>query len=146
MSDCETIAVQGLRPDALVGVGSSIPVPPHAGGIKYTSIRELPSVADTRDRSPEIAARRAVDVVLNRLEDACPAFFQPRRPQTEHVNQVWLRVYPATDLAASVDQGTSQVHLRDPRPSRIVVGSEEAWARHPCRLNADAEMAVIMRD
>jgi len=71
-----------------------------------------------------------MDVVLDRLEDACPALFQPPRPQTEHVNQLWLRIYPSTDLTAWV--GNGEVKFVDPTRGGhhdIVVGREEEWAK-----------------
>ena len=91
-------------------------------------------------------ARRAVDVVLNRLEDACPALFQPPRSQTEHVNQVWLRTYAATDLTAWVGKG--QVKFID--AIQILVrfwsGAKKRGPKDPCRLNVDAGMASTSPD
>jgi hypothetical protein len=86
-------------------------------------------VLDSTDQSQELAARRAADVVLNRLEDACPALFQPARPQTEHVNQVWLRAYGATDLTAWVGKGEVKFVDAIRNPREILVGREEAWAK-----------------
>jgi hypothetical protein len=135
MSDCETITVHGLRPMVwwpLERPAAAPTAPPAA--LKYTSyLASCHLVADDRDRSQESAARRSVDVVLDRLEDACPALFLPRRPRTEHLNGVWLRAYPATDSAASVDQG--QVNFISEIDGRkTVVGSEAAWARAPLQL------------
>jgi hypothetical protein len=137
MSDCQTIAVQGLQPTVWRPLGSSMPAPPRApaGKLRYTSyLASCHLVADTGDRSREMAARRSVDVVLDRLEDACPALFQPRRPQTEHINQMWLRVYPATDLTAWVAKGAVKFAsaVRDTRD--IFVGREDAWAERPLPL------------
>jgi Glycosyltransferase family 87 len=136
MTDCETITVRGLRPMVWWPLESSAPAPTAPmGKFKYTShLASCHLIADTRDKSPEIAERRAVDVVLNRLEDACPSLFQPRRTQTEHINGVWLRVYPATDLAASVGQGQVKFLSTLGGPRGIAVGSEEAWARAPLQL------------
>jgi hypothetical protein len=136
MSDCETITVRGLRPMVWWPLESSAPAPKAPEGkFKYTShLASCHLVADTRDRSPEIAARRAVDVVLDRLEDACPALFQPRRTQTEHINGVWLRVYAATDLAASVGRGQVKLLSAIGGSREIAVGSEEAWTKAPLRL------------
>jgi hypothetical protein len=127
MSDCETITVQGLRPKPWRAFDSSLPVPPMPRHKSQFASCHL--VLDSTDQSQELAARRAVDVVLNRLEDACPALFQPPRPQTEHVNQVWLRAYGATDLTAWVDKG--EVKFIDPtrNPREILIGREEAWAK-----------------
>jgi hypothetical protein len=136
MSDCETITVQGLRLNTWRAPNSSIPAPRvPRGKLRYTShLASCHVVADSRDESQEMAARRAVDVVLDRLEDACPTLFQPPRPQTEHINQIWLRRYGATDLTAWVGKG--EVHFIDAvrSPHEIFVGREEAWARGPVPL------------
>jgi hypothetical protein len=134
MSDCETITVRGLRPMVWRPLGSSLPGPviPSAGKLRYTNyLASCHLVADTGDRSQETAARRAVDVVLDRLEDACPSLFQPPRPQTEHVNQLWMRTYGATDLTLWVGDG--EVKFIDPTRDfrEIFVGREEAWAKGP---------------
>jgi hypothetical protein len=132
LSDCATINVLGLRSSAWRAFGSSIPAPPRRGFTsQFTSCRLL---ADTRDRSQEANARRAVDIVLNRLEDACPMLFQPARPQTEYVNQTWLRFYGATDLTAWVSKGDVKFISATRSPREILVGREEAWARGPLRL------------
>jgi hypothetical protein len=136
ISDCETITVRGLRPTVWRPLASSLaPLFPPSGKLKFTSyLASCHVVADADDESKELAARRAVDVVLNRLEDACPALFQPRRPQTEHINQVWLRFYGATDLTAWVGQGEVKFAsaVRDTRD--VFVGREDAWAERPLPL------------
>jgi hypothetical protein len=134
MSDCETITVRGLRPMVWRPLGSSLPGPviPSAGKLRYTNyLASCHLVADSGDRSREMAARRAVDVVLDRLEDACPTLFQPPRPQTEHVNHLWQRTYGATDLTAWV--GGGEVKFIDPTRDfrEIFVGREAAWAKGP---------------
>jgi hypothetical protein len=137
MSDCETLTVQGLRPAVWRPLESSIPAPIVFGRkLRYTShFTSCHLVTDTRDESREVAARRAVDVVLDHLEDACPILFQPRRLQTEHINQVWLRVYPSTDLTAWVGKG--EVRFTDPVRGdhrEIVLGREEEWAKGPLSI------------
>jgi hypothetical protein len=144
MSDCETMTVQGLRSSIWRAPNSSIPAPllPR-GKHRYSShFASCHVVADTRDHSQETAARRAVDVILDRLEDACPAMFQPPRRQTEHVNQIWLRRYGATDLTAWVGSGEVKVSDAVRNPSDIYLGREEAWARGPQRLECGRRNGV----
>jgi hypothetical protein len=81
----------------------------------------------------EITARHGAEVVLNRLE-TCPALFQPSRPQTEHVNQTWLRFYGATDLTAYIAKGQVKFVSGIRNPQEVFVGSEDAWARGPVPL------------
>jgi hypothetical protein len=145
MSDCETITVRGMRPTVWRPLGSTIAAPPIAPGskLRYTSyLASCHLVADTGDESSEMAARRAVDVVLDRLEDACPALFQPRRPQTEHINQVWLRIYGATDLTAWVGQGEVKFASPIRDTGEVNVGREEAWAKGPLALECGRRKGV----
>jgi hypothetical protein len=137
MSDCETITVRGMRPTVWRPLESSIPAPPipPSGKLRFTSyLASCHLVANTDDESREMAARRAVDVVLDRLEDACPALFQPRRPQTEHINQVWQRFYGATDLTAWVSQGEVKFASAVRDTQDVNVGREEAWTKEPLTL------------
>jgi hypothetical protein len=144
MSDCETITLRGLRLNIWRAPNSSIPAPrAPRGKFRYTShLASCHVVADTRDESQESTARRTVDLVLDRLEDACPSLFQPPRPQTEHVNQIWLRRYGATDLTAWV--GNGDVHFIDAvrNPHDIFVGTEEAWLREPLPLECGRQHGI----
>jgi hypothetical protein len=145
MSDCETITIYGVRPTVWRPLESTIAAPPIAPGnkLRYTGyLASCHLVADTGDQSSEMAARRAVDVELDRLEDACPALFQPRRPQTEHINQVWLRFYGATDLTAWVGQGDVKFAsaVRDTRD--VNVGREDAWAQGPLALECGRRKGI----
>jgi hypothetical protein len=144
MSDCQTITVEGTPASVWRALKSSIPAPaPPAPMHRYTSfLASCRLVPDGRDQTEETAARRAIDVVLNRLEDACPTLFQPPRPQTEHQNQVWFRVYPMTDLTAWVSNG--EVKFVDPSrsPHDIEVGREEEWAKAPVPLDCGRRNAT----
>ena len=46
---------------------------------------------------------REVDIVFDRLEDACPTLFRPRHLVTVHEGDVWRRLYGGTDIFG-VDQ------------------------------------------
>jgi hypothetical protein len=145
MKDCETFTVKGLRPTAWRPLGTTIPVPVEFDSkLRYSShLVTCHLIADTRDKSQEMSARRAVDIVLDRLEDACPALFQPRRPQTEHVNQLWFRTYPSTDLTAWVARGEVKfVDAIRGDHQDIAVGTEEDWARAPVSLDCGRRRGI----
>jgi hypothetical protein len=144
-NDCETITIQGLRPTVWRPWASPVPVPAAPGGkLKYIShLASCHVEPENRDRSAEMSARRKVDIVLNRLEDACPALFAPRSIQTEHVGQVWLRVYPATDLTVWVTEGRVKFTSAVRDVSEIDVGSEDAWAQGPLRLECGRRNSVF---
>jgi hypothetical protein len=143
MSDCETITVQGLRREIWRALDSSIPPPPGPPKGRYLSyLASCHVVTDSRDPVEDVSARQAVDLVLNRIEDACPKLFQPPRPQTEHENHVWFRFYPLTDLTTWVSNG--EIKFIDPtRPNGlVVVGREEDWAKAPLSLNCGRRHGV----
>lgn len=132
---CSTITVHGLPPDAEITFITSEyaePVPPQPRDKSYLSSCRV--VPDESDRSAQIARRRAVDVVLDRLEDACPALFQPRRMYTEHYRDVWRRLYVNTDLVALVSAGSVKF-LNPVRGGQTVyLGLESDWAKAPLPL------------
>jgi hypothetical protein len=134
-SDCATITVHGLPPEAETTIiRSSAPVRPinrQRGDTSYlTSCHVVP---DDTDRSALITRERAVDIVFDRLEDACPALFQPRRLRTEHTREVWRRLYVNTDLVALVSHGSVKF-LNPVRGQTVYLGLESDWAKAPPRL------------
>jgi hypothetical protein len=108
-SDCETITLKG--PSSYL-----------------VSCRVVP---DSADHAARIAQQRAANVVLDRLEDACPKLFQPRRPFTEHRGGSWIRYYGNTDLWAWVSQGGVKFYQSQRGSFRIYVGRESDWAKAP---------------
>jgi hypothetical protein len=136
-SDCATIAVHGLPPEPeITYVQSPAPVKPINQQPSDTSyLTSCHVVPDDTDRSALIARERAVNLVFDRLEDACPALFQPRRLRTEHTREVWRRLYVNTDLVALVYHGTVKF-LNPVRGGQAVyLGLESDWAKEPLRLS-----------
>jgi hypothetical protein len=133
MADCARIVVHGLPPDLDVIVKSSVPAdePLPSDTTYLVTCRVVPSESDY---SATIARRRAVDLVLNRLEDACPKLFQPRRLVTEHDGDLWQRVYVNTDLTAWVSHGW--VKFRNPVRGGppMPIGRESDWTQGPLQL------------
>ena len=81
-SDCATITVRGLPPDLEFTMATSRPAVPQSRDTTYlVSCHVIP---DKIDHSAQMPAHRDADLALDRLEDACPALFQPRRPRTEY--------------------------------------------------------------
>jgi len=132
MRDCVRITVHGLPPDVQVTLER---LPPADQPLADTTdLLTCHAVPDNADHSVQIAGQRAAEVVLDRLEDACPDLFQPRRLLTEHIGDSWQRYYANTDLRAWVGQGW--VKFRDViRSDQIVfVGRESDWVKAPLRL------------
>jgi Glycosyltransferase family 87 len=134
-SDCATIALRGLPPEAPATFLSSQPLEAISRQPHDTSyLTSCHVVPDHLDRSALIARERAVDIVFDRLEDACPALFQPHRLRTEHSGEVWRRYYVNTDLVALVSFGS--VKFFDPNRGGLMVdlGPESSWANAPMQL------------
>jgi len=85
-----------------------------------------------------IPGKRAADLALDHLEDACPALFQPARPadivsgDPTH-GYAFARKYTNTDTVASVGRG-SVWFLRLLAPEERHVGPESAWEGHALRV------------
>jgi hypothetical protein len=131
-SDCLTITVHDLPPPLEVMVETSAPRTAQSGDTTYlVSCSILPG--DT-NRSAQLARQRAADLVLDRLEDACPDLFQPRRLLSEPFSDGSRRMYINTDLVAWVSRG--QVKFNNPMLSDGIVylGRESDWAKAPLQL------------
>ena len=133
MNDCETITVRGLPPELEILQPTALPQEPQNRDTTYLSTCRM--VADTTDLSALVARRDAVNLVFDRIEDACPKLFQPRRLVTVHYGAVWRRLYGATDTVAWISDG--RVKFRDQiRPGKLIdIGSENDWAKAPLRLD-----------
>jgi hypothetical protein len=131
MADCATVTVHGLPPALEIRSTSSLPQDPQNRDRTYLGMCRV--VPDTTDLSALKARRRAVNLVFDRLEDACPSLFQPRRVITVNDGDSWRRVYGATDTMAWVSHG--RVRLNQIRPAGVLdLGSESDWAKAPLRL------------
>jgi hypothetical protein len=132
LSDCATITVHGLPPELEIRYQGTLPS--EAQNREETYVEICRAVPDTADPSALKARQRAVDLVFDRLEDACPRLFQPRRLISVRYGDFWRRGYGATDIVASIGYG--RVKFTDAmRPQGpIDVGSESDWAKAPLRL------------
>jgi hypothetical protein len=133
MDDCATITINGLPPELEIRLQTSVAQAPQNRDTTYLATCRL--VPDTTDRSALIARQRAVNLVFDRLEDACPKLFQPRRLVTVHYGSVWRRVYGATDIVAWVTYGRVRFTDQIRHNGIIDVGSESAWTKAPLHLD-----------
>jgi hypothetical protein len=140
MSDCATITVHGLSPALEIRYESSLPVEPQSRDTSYlVTCRVVP---DTADRSALLARRNAVNIVFDRIEDACPKLFSPRRLVTIHEGDVWRRLYGSTDILAWIRHG--RVKMADLiRPKGVTdIGAESDWAKAPLQLDCGVRNGV----
>jgi len=133
--DCAAITVQDMPREVRIEFKASAPIAPREQLLSNTnSLMSCHIVPDDTDRSAMIARERAVDLVFDHLEDACPELFQPRRLHTEHDGEYWRRLYMNTDLLASVSHG-SVMALNPLRGGpTIYLGHESDWAKAPLPL------------
>jgi hypothetical protein len=143
MGDCATIAAHGLPPDLEIRYETSLPLPLEPQIRDTTYLVTCRVVPDTADRSALVARQRAVDLVLDRLEDACPKLFQPRHLVTVHDGDVWRRLYSSTDITAWVSHG--RVKFGDPMRADNGfndLGRESDWAKAPLHLDCGSRNGV----
>jgi hypothetical protein len=137
-SDCSRIAVHGLPPEMEINFEallSSRPVKPPSKTQPDTSyLITCRIIPDDGNRATEAGREHAVDVVFDRVEDACPALFQPRRLRSEHVRDVWHRVYVNTDIVLVSINGSIKFMNPPHSESLISLGPESEWAKAPLRL------------
>jgi hypothetical protein len=133
--DCVRITVRGLPPEPEITVASSAHVAKHPAETTYLVSCAL--VPDNTDHSADIALRHTADIVFDRLEDACPELFQPRRLPTELRGAAARRIYLNTDLIAWISNG--EVKFVDPvrGDDMVVLGRESDWLQAPQRLQCD---------
>jgi len=134
--DCATIIVHGLPPEIEIRYKTSAPLEPQSRDTSYLVSCRV--VADTTDRSAaQIARRKTADLVLDRLEDACPELFSPRRTATVYDGDSARRGYGgSSDLSAWVSWGW--VKFSDPMHfsnGLVFLGRESDWAKAPLRLD-----------
>jgi hypothetical protein len=138
--DCATITVRGLPPDLEFRYETSVAAQPQSHDTtQLISCRLIP---DTTDKSAVVARQHAVDLILDRLEDACPKLFQPRRLVTVHNGNAWRRLYSSTDITAWVSYG--RVKFTNPiRAGKVIdVGSESDWEKGTHRLDCGSKNGV----
>jgi hypothetical protein len=133
MQQCVTITIHGLPSEIEIRYATSEPQEPQDRGTTYLVTCRL--IADTQDPAGLIARRQAVDLVFDRIEDACPSLFRPRRLFTVHEGPVWRRLYGSSDISAWISRGRVKV-VDVIRPHGIIdIGAESAWANAPLKLD-----------
>jgi hypothetical protein len=135
--DCVRIALHGLPPEFEFTLESSLPTGPVHPAKTQPDTSYLIScriVPDDSNRSAEIARERSVDVAFDRVEDACPALFQPRRLRTERDREGWRRVYVNTDIVLLISHGSVKFMNPPHSGSMIYLGPESEWANAALRL------------
>jgi hypothetical protein len=132
-SDCGTITMKDPSPEPILASEASASVAQTPDDTLYLVSCHL--IPDSADHSAQIDQQLAADIVLDRLEDACPKLFQPRRPLSEHRGRAWARYYGNTDLSAWVSDGSVKFYQSQRATFRVFVGRESDWAKAPLRIS-----------
>ncbi len=96
-------------------------------------------VVTEKARDPALVSGESqANLALDRLEDACPALFQPRRPASyllgdESHGYIWARQYGNTGMLAWVDKGW--MHFQRFMGQQGYGGPESAWEKAPLRVS-----------
>jgi Glycosyltransferase family 87 len=139
-SDCATIAMKDPLSEPVFGLETPTSVAQTPADTLYLVSCHL--IPDGADHSAQIAQQLAADVVLDRLEDACPRLFQPRRLLSEHRGRAWARYYANTDLSAWVSDGWVKFYQSQQATFRVFVGRESDWARAPLRISCGRQDGI----
>jgi hypothetical protein len=129
--DCATIAVTSIAADFQFRSASAQSTTTPLTPFYLVSCGLVP---DHTDHTAEMPRQRTANLVLDRLEDACPELFQPRRPPTGRYAEMWRRIYLNTDLVAWVSRG--ELKFFDPvrGDDTVYLGAESDWAQAPRHL------------
>jgi hypothetical protein len=139
--DCSSIIVHGLPPDLQATPTSQTSTA--VDQARYTTnLVSCHLVTDgVADPARYATDRQTADLVLDRLEDACPELFQPRRPLTEPGAGGWVRRYANTDLTAWVSRGRVKFTQLVGDDRVVFVGRESDWAKAPLRLACGPQLS-----
>src|SRR6185437_1917244 len=133
---CANIEVADIKGSSVVPAVELRRLPRYADySTLYLVTCRVVAAAPTR-RDPQLAAERAAaDAVFDHLEDACPELFQPARTVTRNYStaqeQVWMRRYAATSLAAIIGPTYLLIKSDDRPGAPVFLGRESDWVRAP---------------
>jgi hypothetical protein len=119
--DCATISAYSSEPT------DQVP----AGVTRLVTCRVVPG---STEHSPQAAAQQDAELILDRVEAACPQLLQPRPPLTEYRNHRYQRVYLNTDVTAWVSRGFVKIANLISGDGPIFLGPAEDWLRAPQRV------------
>jgi hypothetical protein len=135
---CSRILARAAPTLEVVTVGGALPrLPPSAWYTRYLVTCRLVPAAGQQEALASL--ERTADLVLDRLEDACPGLLQPRRPETyltgnDVGSYFWVRRYTNTDVIAWVHRGRVGFRKVTDGGRAQDAGSALAWERSPLQV------------
>ena len=137
-SSCSRILARAAPTLEIVTVERAVPrLPPSAWYTRYLVTCRL--IPDAGQQQALASLKRTADLVLDRLEDACPSLLQPRRPETYLIGSddrsyFWVRRYASTDVIAWVHRGRVGFQKVIGGGRAQDAGSVPAWVRSPLQV------------
>jgi hypothetical protein len=150
---CSRIEARAAPKLEVLTVGRALPrLPTSAWYTRYLVTCQL--VTDTQRAIALATEERPPNLALDRLEDACPTLFQPRRPETYFIGSdangghFWIRRYANTDVMSWVHRGRVGFEKVIAGSRTHDVGPELAWAESPqrvvCGRRSDGDFLQIL--
>lgn len=137
-SDCEIIRVDGSLRGVIETPPAEVSVSIARPQIRFVTCRlvEAPKARAAYER-----ALRPIDVVFDRVEDACPGLFHPRRPATE-LRTHFVRTY---NMGSEVHLWVDSERVKYFRPTRggdpIDIGSVSEWTERALSFDCTRKSA-----
>jgi len=135
--DCVQIVVHGLPAEIEINMVDRFPgsAPDVVQKIRDTTyFLSCRIVPNAQTQTTVFSDETKVNLVLDRLEDACPSLFQPRRLYTEMTRTRGMRLYVNTDLTAWVSLGWVKFRHTISGDQIVYVGKESDWLKKPLKL------------
>jgi len=137
-SSCERIVARAVSSPVVGMLAGRSPSRLTAAEVETGYFVSCPVVAAKAPDAALVADQSNADLALDRLEDACPALFQPRRPATYLLGDragahIWAREYSSTDFIAWTSRGW--VHFQRLMRQEGYAGQESAWDKAPLRVS-----------
>lgn len=135
-SDCAVVAARGVPKDVPVTIQGVRRDPEPSDTLQLVSCRVRPAPAEllaTRSEAAE-EEKRTAELVLDRVQDACPQLLGRARVTTEHIGREWRRSYGRSDVTVWTFSGkvylAEGIHGGDP----VSLGQVTDWANGSPRL------------
>jgi hypothetical protein len=133
-SDCAVMKIAGNLRGALQKRGTT----DAAAWTNFATCRLVVAPEEAAAYAREV---RIVDAVFDRIEDACPNLFHPRRPVTEQL-PMWVRLYNmGSEIQLWMEHGKVQYFSPVARGEPIGIGTVDEWLAGGRRIDCSRKSA-----
>jgi hypothetical protein len=125
--DCDYITYKG-NPSVIEGEG------PRSGVRDQVYLHTCRVVAAPDPPAAELEGKHVADLILDRVESACPEFFPARAGSTVRSGALWRRNYADTAVWVNDEGFVRFVDLIRGGGDIVSLGTQEAWIKSPQKL------------